>query len=187
MRDDDAGRGRRLLLAALLLWLAAGAGAYLGRRYLYNVLLGPFPMTRADLLAVADADELPEYFVTVDGDAVEVLFARAYTGGEKPYSMYALLRLGRRWLLLRVPDGLDGRRVTGTLEPLSEFEREHVLGPRSGGRDFLPCRLEATRYFRTVGWLTAVLPLAALAALAAGLTARARRSAGRGRLPAARA
>ena len=177
MRDSAAGRGRRLLLAAILVWLVAGLAAYLGRRYLYNVLLGPFPVSPADLAALADPDERLEYFVTVDGDEVKLLFPRAYAGGREPYSMYGLVRVGPKWLMLRVPAGEEGPRLTGTLEGLSDFERRHVLRPArqgpGGPRDFLPFRLEAARYFRTVGWLTAVLPLAALVVLAVVLTVRA--------------
>jgi hypothetical protein len=177
MRDSTFGRSRRLLLAALLLWLVVGSAAYGSRRYLCNVLFGPFPIGRADLLTLADPNQRWEYFVTVDGDEVELLFPRAYTGGKEPYSLYGLMRVGEKWLLLRLPAGGKGRRLTGSLEGLSAFERDHVLGPRrqtpAGTRDFLPCRLEATRYFRTVGWLIGVLPLAALTALASGLTGRA--------------
>jgi hypothetical protein len=172
MEDNALGRRRRLL-AGLALLAAAGLLAFLCRRYLYNVLLGPFPIDRATLVALADADDRLEYFVTVQGDAVEVLFPRAYTAGSEPYSKYALLQVGDRWVLLRVPTGQEGTSQTGTLEGLSAFEREHVLGPRAHGtagpRTFLPFRLEATRYFRVVGWLLAVLPVAGLTALGGGL------------------
>jgi hypothetical protein len=181
MRDSTSNRGRRLLAAALLLWLAAGLAAYLGRRYLYNVLLGPFPVARADLLALADPGGRTEYFVSVDGDDVELLFPRAYTGGKEPYSMYGLLRVGEKWLLLRVPAAHKGRRLTGTLEGLSDYERQDIVTRQH--RACLPFRLEATRYFRTVGWLTAVLPLGALMLLAAALTVGSVRAASRGRQP----
>jgi hypothetical protein len=166
-------RQRRRLLAGLTLMAVAVVIAFLCRRYLYNVLLGPFPVDRAALRTLTDADDRLEYFVSVEGDEVEVLFPRAYTAGKEPYSMYALLKVGGPWLLLRVPTGQEGRRQTGTLEGLSAFEQEHVLAPRTEGpagpRTFLPFRLEATRYFRVVGWLIAVVPLAVLAGAGAGL------------------
>jgi hypothetical protein len=152
--------GRRLRAVALLLWLAVGLLAFLSHRYLYNVLFGPFPISRAELLSLNDLKERAEYFVTVTGDDVELLFPRAYTGGQRPYSMYGLLRLGQRRLLVRLPADHEGLSVTGTLENLSAYERQHVLAGRG---PCLPFRLEASRYFRTVGWLLGVLPLAALA------------------------
>jgi hypothetical protein len=164
---------RLLLLTGLALWLAAAFAAYQCRRYLYNVLLGPFPIDRTAVLSLADADSRLEYFVTVEGDEVQLLFPRAYTGGEEPYSMYGLLRVGEKWLLLRVPNGKEGCKMTGTLESLSAFERDHILAPRAKNADeprvFLPFRLEATRYFRTVGWLLAVVPISGLVVLGAWL------------------
>jgi hypothetical protein len=165
----DIARGRRLLVAALLLWLLVGLLAYASRRYLYNVLFGPFPISRAELLSLDDSDSRAEYYVTVAGDDVDLLFPRAYSSGRKPYSMYGLLRLDQRRLLVRLPAGQKGLSLSGTLEHLSAYERQNVLAGRGA---CLPFRLEATRYFRTIGWLLGVLPLAALAALAAVLTWR---------------
>jgi hypothetical protein len=182
----------RVLLTGLALGLLAALGVALCARYLYNVLLGPFPIDRQNLLVLADPDSRHECFVTIEGEQVELLFPRSYTGGEEPYSWYALLQVGEKWLVLRLPAGHQGRRVMGTLENLSAFEEEHVLAPRrrgpAGGRDFLPYRLDAVRPFRAVGWLLAVLPLGALAAVSLGLMiAAARRLRDPARHPIARA
>jgi hypothetical protein len=157
---------QRLVLTGLILCLAGALVAYACRRYLHNVLFGPFSIDGASLLSLKDPDEGLEYFVTVAGDETALLFPRAYTGGQEPYSMYGLLRVGSKWLLVRVPSGKERLQITGTLERLSEFERDHVLGARTKGtagrKAFLPLRLDACRYFRTVGWLLAVLPIAGL-------------------------
>jgi len=167
---------RRRILTGLALWLVAALAAYLGRRYLYNVLLGPFPLGRADALTLANPDQRLEYFVTVEGDQTELLFPRAYSAGQEPYSMYGLLSFGHKGMLLRVPSSHSGTSVTGTLEQLSGFERDHVLASRArsltGPREFLPFRLEGTRYFRTIGWMLAVVPIAALVVLGAFLMLR---------------
>jgi hypothetical protein len=178
MQDKAIGHGnRRLFVAGLCLGLLAALGVWRGSRYLTNVLFGPFAVRQQDLLTLTDPDVQAHYFVTVEGDEVETLFPRAYAAGREPYSMYALLRVGDKWLLLWAPHGQASRRWTGSLEALSEFERRHVLGPRQTGpggpREFLPYRLNATRPFRAAGWLLAVLPLGGLVMLSAGLLLRA--------------
>lgn len=159
--------GRRLLIGALALWLMTAGLVLASRRYLVNVLLGPFPLGRQELLSLADVDRRAEYYVSIEGDRLELLFPRAYTAGSKPYAMYAILNVGPRQLLLRVPGEQQGVRWTGTLEGLSAFERDHIMAGRPAS---LPFRLEATRYFRTVGWLLGVGPIGILVAAALLLT-----------------
>src|SRR5947209_2020363 len=107
---------RRQLFAGLALCLGVAALVFLARRYLYNVLLGPFPIDPATLAALDRPDERLEYFVTVRKGEVEVLFPRSYTGGQEPYSVYALLPAADKKLLLRLATGHQGQHVSGTLE-----------------------------------------------------------------------
>jgi hypothetical protein len=179
MWDNVCGRhirrtNRRLLLAGLALGLITATLTFCARRYLYNVVFGPFPLDATALAEVSDPGERWEYFVTVRAAGVRPFVARGYTGGRPtPYSTYAFLPGAGQELLLRVPAGQAGPELTGPLERLSDFERDQLLEPlrRAGspdGRRFLAYRLDATRYFRFVGYYRAVLPLALLAGVSCG-------------------
>jgi hypothetical protein len=162
---------RQLLALGLALWLAAAAGAVVARRYLYNVLFGPFPLDEAALAQITDPEERWQYFVTIPAAGAERFVARGYTvGNQQPYSTYAFLPAAGQRLLLRVPTDAAGPNLTGPLERLSDFERDHLLTPLQRtdsplGKQFLPFRLDATSYFRAVGYYLAVLPLSFLAVL----------------------
>jgi hypothetical protein len=180
MGDNFGGRhlrrsNRKLLALGLALWLGAAAGAVAARRYLYNVLFGPFPLDGAALSRITDPEERWQYYVTVPAEGMERFVARGYTGGNRqPYATYAFLPATGQRLLLRVATDAAGPNLTGPLERLSDFERDHLLAPLQRtdsplGNKFLPFRMDATTYFRTVGYYLAVLPLSFLAVLGAWL------------------
>ena len=176
MGDNFRGRhvrcsNRQLLALGLAVWLGAATGAVAARRYLYNVLFGPFPLDGAALARITDPEERWQYFVTVPAAGVERFVARGYTvGNRQPYATYAFLPAAGQRLLLRVATDDAGPTLTGPLERLSAFERDHLLTPLRRtdsplGKNFLPYRLDATSYFRAVGYYLAVLPLSFLAVL----------------------
>jgi hypothetical protein len=158
---------RRRLVIGLCLLAAAALLGFLTRRYLYNVLLGPFPIDPAVLSRCTEPDARSEYFVTFTAADVQRLCPYSYTGGQKPYAFYARARVAGRPLLVRMPADHEGEEFTGTLEKLSAYERQAIMAPLEPAGSgvstrFLPFRLNANSYFRVVGYHTVVLPVGML-------------------------
>ena len=59
--------GMVLVLCAFTLWQG---------RYLFNFLLGPFPIDRKTLVSVTDPDQTFDYFVTVEGKPIPPAMGR---------------------------------------------------------------------------------------------------------------
>ncbi|MBI1916856.1 MAG: hypothetical protein HYS12_19285 [Planctomycetes bacterium] len=162
-------RGNRILFAfGLVCWMLGLLIVLLTRRYLHNVLFGPFPIDSRTLLEMRDPDERFEYFVTVRGDRVNRTgFARSSAGSNEPFSEYVYLSILDKNLLLHRSTGHQGSEHSGTLQQPSAYERNTIRPkletevPALRGK-WLPFTMDATSRFRFGGYLLVVAPLSLL-------------------------
>lgn len=150
----------RLLVISLLGLLLVFAGLLLSWRYLYNFFLGPFDISRGELLALQDAGSRTQYYVTVTGDDhADTGYSYVSTtdsGKETTEHYYHALFLDDRLLLVKSPLEEIGDQVTGALVKLPSDVQNEVIGeleievPEIKGA-FLPMMLDAMN-FRTGGY-----------------------------------
>ncbi|MFZ6027498.1 MAG: DUF6709 family protein [Chloroflexota bacterium] len=167
----------RMLLVSLFAMGLVFAGLVLGARYLYNMLLGPFPISQVDLLARQDADDTLQYYVTVEGDDHAdtgfTYVSKTDSGKETTEAYYHVLLVDENFLLIKSKTAEVDNTVTGALvnvpaetqtEVIDELEKEV---PEIKGA-FLPMMLDATD-FHTAGYIG--LGIGAIIALVAFLGA----------------
>ena len=128
---------------------------WLEGRYLYNFFHGPFPIDRAAVLSMRDADSRRQYFVTLWGDEI------VDTGCEEVTTEYFItthspilaLRLGDRLLLVKASDRASVTTFSGALSAIPADMNAGVVQPiyqkhpELNGR-FLPLMLDATSFRR---------------------------------------
>ncbi len=122
-------RGTRNLFIASLLLLALILGAVaLNKRYLYNVVFGPFRVDNKMLSALTDVKELDQYYVTIKGDQVIdtgigewVSVINADIETRSPVmAHFVMLEVNNRLLFIRMPpeDDVTATEYTGALQSL---------------------------------------------------------------------
>jgi uncharacterized protein DUF6709 len=141
-----------LVLNIIVVAVVLGSGVYFGR-YLYNILLGPFEIDRATLLATTDAGNLERSFVSIQGDdALDTGMSaiRSERGrNEKVEFQYMALALDGHLLLVKNERNQDALRLSGRLVNIPSFETREILQklfqhePQLRGA-FLPIMLDAT-------------------------------------------
>ena len=133
-------RGTRNLFIASILLLAFIAGVVaLNKRYLYNVVFGPFRADNTALSALTNVKELDQYYVTVKGDQVVDTGIDEYMSvvskGEKKNSPamahFVMLGVNGHQLFVRVPpeDDMTVSEYSGSLQPLPVSVQEEVVSP----------------------------------------------------------
>lgn len=148
------------LLAALL------AGAWFTRTYYYNFIYGPFPVGDEALLAAANDPgngELLSYVELKDRRLIPTRWAETTTverRGEKRLHtelVYALVRVGDRFLLVLASKGDDGSRLVGPLYAIHrDIDRKAAAGIERDMPEqapLLPVMLNATAAFPVAGYL----------------------------------
>lgn len=166
---------RNLLLVSAGLVAVVLVVALLNGRYLYNAILGPFPVDHQTLTVTANPDAAPRYFVTVTGDERLATGFQAITRTVDKYSRavkseqttadYLALRLGGRLLLAKAPLEAQGTRLSGALAAIPAGLHDEILGELRARRPdvyrmFLPFMLDATGFRTGAYWSLALgLPL----------------------------
>ena len=157
-----------VLLCALLLPL------FVQRRYFENYVLGPLPLSASDLPGIAKAESLSRYFVALRGTALaetglaEIDVRRNRTSNEVEErtlrSEILLLRIGERYLAIKVPPGQRGSEWQGGLHTLDRDLSQRLLSASALADDrpgLWPVYLDATG-FRSPGHVALALILPAL-------------------------
>lgn len=165
MLNDFVGSAiRRLNLKMFFISLAAlfcvFLGLVVGGRYLYNMFLGPFDVTQAEVLALKDANDTLRYYVNIEGDDhgdTGFYLSETDSGKETIKAYYHALVLGNEFLLVKTKQTEITNLQTGALvdiptdvqnEVIAEIEREI---PELKGA-FLPMMLDTTD-FHTSGYI----------------------------------
>lgn len=120
----------RMIVWLLGLVLAAG-GLYLARHHYNNIFNGPFDMTKDEVLAIEDANNLQKYYITLRGDGAQdtgYQYVKGEGANERVERSYVGLELDDRYLLVeRMGEAVEERTVTGVLSPISsEINREVI-------------------------------------------------------------
>ena len=166
----------RLLFTGLAGLLLVFIGLVFGARFLYNMLLGPFPLTQAELIALSDAKSRLQYYVVVQGDDhADTGFTYVSTsdsGKETTEAYYHALLLGKRLLLVKSRSTEIENTVTGSLENVPADTQKELIAevekevPQMAGA-FLPIMLDASNFYAK-GYLgLGIAVLVGLASLAA--------------------
>ena len=146
---------RNYVLTSIVGLAVVGGFFWLEGRYLYNFFHGPFPIDRAAVLALRDADSRRQYFVTLRGDDI------FQTGRQEVTTEYFItthspilaLSLGDQLILVKVPEDTATTTFSGALTSIPSTMNEGVLQPmyekhpELRGR-FLPVMLDATSFRR---------------------------------------
>lgn len=121
---------RNLLIIALVALLALVVFAALTFRYYANFFAGPSAISQADLLGAQDADDLFQYYVTVEGDDVaDTGFTLETTrnGVVTSTKNYLGLLVGDKVLLIETAKMAIGTAFTGSLIDIpGDVQREVV-------------------------------------------------------------
>jgi hypothetical protein len=170
---------RRLNFNTLVISLAGLLVVFLGLvlngRYLFNMFMGPFDTTQAEVLALNDANDSLRYYINIEGDDHAdtgfTYISKSDSGKETIEAYYHALVLGNEFLLVKTKLSEITNLQTGALidmptdvkdEVIAEIEREV---PELKGA-FLPMMLDTTD-FRTGGFIG--LGVGALVALLSGI------------------
>jgi hypothetical protein len=155
------------MLGLLIVFL----GVVLNARYLFNMFLGPFDTTQANVLALNDANDTFRYYMNLEGDdhadTGYTYVNKSDSGKETIEYYYHVLVLGDKFLLVKTKQAEIDNRQTGALVDMpSDVQKEvitqlEVEVPQIKGA-FLPMMLDATD-FRTGGFIG--LAVAAVIAL----------------------
>lgn len=159
---------RNVLIACLLTIVVVISGFFISGRYLYNVAFGPFPVDAEEIKFGKNQTSALRYYVRVTAeealDTGAQYVERRKSGSETVKYQYYALRFGDKLLLAKVEPGAniaDGAlnvTLTGSMESLSDSERDKILGPifkeqpelRS---DFLPFVLDTRSSFHTPAYI----------------------------------
>jgi hypothetical protein len=144
-----------MLFVSLAVLLVVFLGLVVGARYLYNMFLGPFATTQAEVLALNDADETLRYYINIEGDDHAdtgfTYVSESDSGKETIEAYYHALVLGNEFLLVKTTQAEITNLQTGALidiptdvqnEVIAEIEREV---PELKGA-FLPMMLDTTNF-----------------------------------------
>lgn len=134
-----------LAMAAMVFWI------YWERERFHALVAGPSTLLLGKTTALTDLGELGNRYVKVEGGETRTLFARTHTLGKQPYSTYTLLQHEGQLLLVCLPGDHEGNAITGVLQPLSRFEKDHILPnlkERHPGKTIMPYRLNAATPYR---------------------------------------
>jgi hypothetical protein len=131
-----AQRSRRRALAWLGTFLLIVIGLIAQGRYFRNVFKGPFDTTAADLNAITDVDNAPNYYVHVQGSraidtGLQQVTVRKKYGRETGRSVlsYYALAMGDKFLVMKASHGA-ATNVTGALKKMpSDVESELFRDP----------------------------------------------------------
>ena len=128
---------RNLLIVSVLLLAAIVTALVLSSRYFYNVVSGPFVIENDALAGLADASNLQQYFVTVNGDdaadtGIDEVITHSRNGGastsETLAAHYLAVVVGKHVLLVRSPSNDDAAtRFTGTLQAIPSDVQHEVI------------------------------------------------------------
>jgi len=119
----------------------------------YNLLAGPFDVTKDYVTSIKDVQHLDHFYVTIKGDKTEdTLFHVSHTsyGVETSKDYFKALYLDDIKLLVKTGNVDNQTGYTGALTTLSLDEQEKVLD-NINNNDFLPFILDATD-FRNMGF-----------------------------------
>ena len=159
---------RNVLIACILTIVVVISGFFVSGRYLYNAAFGPFPLDAEEIKFGKNQTSALRYYVRVTAeealDTGAQYVERRRSGSETVKYQYYALRFGDKLLLAKVEPGAniaDGAlnvTLTGSMESLSDSERDKILGPifkqqpelRS---DILPFVLDARGSFHTPAYI----------------------------------
>jgi len=142
-----------ILLAGLLAVVA------LNYRYAINFIRGPKAISTEDLLAIQDPQQQPQFFVQVTGERLvstgfreverQVDESTKKIESETVQYDYKMLKIGKRWLLVKAPGSSVATNFSGAL--LKDSEGANVIGQieqaEPGLKDqFLPFVLDTVNY-----------------------------------------
>jgi uncharacterized protein DUF6709 len=144
---------RNLLIAGVVL-LAGAAGLTAGyRRYLYNFVLGPFPIQTAELAAIQGPEEPQKYFLRVQGEKAydTGVYLEVQDSSKKRTANFYALKVGERFLIVKASPGEKVTSYAGGLATLpyelrtGYIARSEAKNPALLGA-FLPFMLDATGF-----------------------------------------
>jgi hypothetical protein len=144
---------RNLLIAGVVL-LAGVAGLTAGyRRYLYNFVLGPFPIQTAELTAIQDPDAPQKYFVRVQGEKVfdTGMYLEVQDSSKKRTAEFYAVKFGERFLVVKASPSDKQSTYAGALVSLP-YELRNGFIARAEAKDtrflgaFLPFMVDATGF-----------------------------------------
>lgn len=159
---------RNILIACVLTIVVVIGALFVNGRYIYNAAFGPFTINSEDIKFGKNQTSSLHYYVRVDAeeafDTGGQYVERQKSGVETVVYKYYALRFGDKLLLAKVEpgakiaDGATNVTLSGSMEPLSDSERDKILGPifkeqpelRS---DFLPYMLDTRSSFRTPAYI----------------------------------
>jgi hypothetical protein len=153
---------RNRLVLSLVGIVAVLAIGILSWRYFYNFFLGPFPISRADLLATTDPGAPTKYFVTVEGDntidtGVQEITESSRSNTRRVTASFMALVVDDRILIVKAPSADEQvTSFTGALASMPSDVRSEIVEDAVKDnpelRDvFLPFMLD-TDGFRTGGY-----------------------------------
>jgi hypothetical protein len=119
-----------LLLCSLIAALVIGIIAASQGRFFYNAIIGPFPLSSAEAASISKPDERQKYYVTIQGDDVidtGYYYSSEDNGVKTTEAVYWALLLGDHLMLVKARDGQPHATLTGTLQPVSDEERQQVI------------------------------------------------------------
>jgi hypothetical protein len=170
----------RLILISLTFLLVVVIGLVASRRFIYNLVKGPFPISQADILTLTDPSTRWQYYVTVTGDDKAdtgyTYVSTSDSGGETTEAYYHALLIYDRLLLIKAKSTAISNQMTGALVKLTSIERDQVIAPlemeipQIKGA-FLPMMLDATGFRDGILGLAfaGLVGLASLAGLGLGV------------------
>jgi hypothetical protein len=150
---------------AFVLCVSLGLTAY-SWRWLSNALTGPVPLTRDQLLEVADGTVLPNPYVAVPMDKVvetDVIQRHGYGRWGTYFGQLYLAQVGERWLLAEMPVGKKETTFRGILEvwsPPSPSQEKMFKEARKrlpAGSEILPFQMDGAYRYRSEATSMAVL------------------------------
>jgi hypothetical protein len=163
VQDTIRRSNRRLLLVCLIGILVLAGGLLLNQRYLTNLVQGPVEISKRELMAIKNAEDVARYYVTVQGDKAldtgfQQVVRRRRTGTESVSANYVALQVDRRFVLVKAPGdpSESATKFTGALLPIPSDVRTKVIADleEAAGVNnlFLPFMLDASD-FRTSGYI----------------------------------
>lgn len=138
IEDNIARTNRNLLVTNVVLLLFVSWITWGSMRYFYNMLFGPFPITKQELAAITDPSTLQRYYVTVKGDEtldtgfedIEKTVNKKTDEVEKVEikGMYLGLVVGGKILLVKSPVRTTATSFIGELTRIPDDVDSQIVG-----------------------------------------------------------